>query len=60
MQLESYKKKIEEIPDLRNQIKTLESQIDNYVMEKVRFLRLVEPLPFSISTFCCLSIRLLG
>lgn len=36
MQLESYKKKIEEIPDLRNQIKTLESQIDNYVMEKVR------------------------
>ena len=36
MQLESHKKKIEEIPDLRNQIKTLESQIDNYVMEKVR------------------------
>ena len=35
-QLESYKKKCEEIPDLRAQVKTMESQIDSYVIEKVR------------------------
>ena len=34
-QLETYKKKIEEIPDLRSQIKNLENQIDSHLQEKV-------------------------